>query len=170
MCYYVPITVLCVLTICSLYFSIVQPLYAQSKLLEGAARLIRHLKANGIPIAIATSSSEATLAEKTKNHREVFDLFEHVVTGSHSDLKNGKPAPDIFLLSASLFEPPPDPSTCLVLEDAPNGIQAAFDAGMQSVMVPHKNISPQYCIKATQVINSLLDFHPEDFGLPPFKR
>ena len=82
------------------FFSIVQPLYAQSKLLEGAARLIRHLKANGIPIAIATSSSEATLAEKTKNHREVFDLFEHVVTGSHPDLKNGKPAPDIFLLSA----------------------------------------------------------------------
>ena len=142
-------------------------------MLEGAARLIRHLKATGIPIAVATSSSLETLAEKTKNHRKVFDLFHHVVTGSHSELKNGKPAPDIFLICAQLFDHDPnnpiEPKNVLVLEDAPNGIQAAFEAGMQSVMVPHKNLGPQYTLQATQVIHSLLDFHPEDFGLPPFK-
>ena len=118
---------------------------------------------------MATSSSSGTLAEKTKNHRVVFDLFNHVVTGSHPDLKNGKPAPDIFLLCANMFNPAPEPSSCLVLEDAPNGIQAAYDAGMQSVMVPHKKLGPQYTLKSTQVIHSLLDFHPEDFGLPHFK-
>ena len=85
------------------YANLVEPMYAQCKMLEGAARLVRHLKAKGIPIAVATSSSSATLAEKTKNHREIFDLFHHVVTGSHSDLKNGKPAPDIFLLCAGMF-------------------------------------------------------------------
>lgn len=132
-------------------------------------RLIRHLHRHGVPIAVATSSSSATLAEKTKNHRELFDLFHHVVTGSHSDLKHGKPAPDIFLLSAKNFDPPPEPSQCLVFEDAPNGVQAAFDAGMQSVMVPHKNLAPQYTRKATQVLHSLIDFRPSDFGLPPFK-
>ena len=87
-------------------------------------RLIRHFHALNIPIAVATSSSTSTLAEKTKNHRELFDLFHHVVTGSHPDLKNGKPAPDIFLLCASMFDPAPDPAQCLVFEDAPNGIQA----------------------------------------------
>ncbi len=132
-------------------------------------RLIRHLHSHGVPIAVATSSSKPTLAEKTKNHRAVFDLFHHVVTGSHPDLKHGKPAPDIFLLSARLFDPPPDPANCLVFEDAPNGVQAASDAGMQSVMVPHKNLAPQYTLKATQVLHSLIDFRPSDFGLPPFK-
>ena len=152
------------------YSSLVEPMYSQCKMLEGAARLIRHLKAKGIPIAVATSSSSETLAEKTKSHRKVFDLFHHVVTGSHSELKNGKPAPDIFLICAQLFDDPPiEPKKVLVLEDAPNGIQAAFEAGMQSVMVPHKNLAPQYALQATQVIHSLLDFHPEDFGLPPFK-
>lgn len=131
--------------------------------------MIRHLHANGVPIALATSSSSPTLAEKTKNHKDVFDLFHHVVNGSHPELKEGKPAPDIFLLCAKQFDPAPDPSQCLVFEDAPNGVQAAFDAGMQSVMVPHKNLAPSYTVKATQVLHSLIDFRPSDFGLPPFK-
>ena len=103
-----------------------------------------------------------------ENRRLTFSYFQQGMYYASTSKKLS--AQNFLVLSYSLFEPPPDPSTCLVLEDAPNGIQAAFDAGMQSVMVPHKNISPQYCIKATQVINSLLDFHPEDFGLPPFKR
>ena len=143
-------------------------MYSQAKMLEGGARLIRHLHGHQVPIAVATSSSQWTLAAKTEHHRELFDLFHHVVTGNHPSLKNGKPAPDIFLLCASMFDPPPDPQHCLVLEDAPNGIQAAHDAGMQSVMVPHKNLTPQYTVKATQVIHSLIDFRPSDFGLPPF--
>lgn len=132
-------------------------------------RLIRHFHALNIPIAVATSSSTSTLAEKTKNHRELFDLFHHVVTGSHPDLKNGKPAPDIFLLCASMFDPVPDPAQCLVFEDAPNGIQAACDSGMQSVMVPHQSLGSQYTLRATQVIHSLIDFKPSDFGLPAFR-
>jgi len=151
------------------YSNIVEPLYSQAKLLEGAGRLIRHFHALNIPIAVATSSSTSTLAEKTKNHRELFDLFHHVVTGSHPDLKNGKPAPDIFLLCASMFDPAPDPAQCLVFEDAPNGIQAACDSGMQSVMVPHQGLGSQYTLRATQVIHSLIDFKPSDFGLPAFR-
>lgn len=99
----------------------------------------------------------------------MFDLFNHVVTGSHPELKNGKPSPDIFLLCAKNFDPPADPSKCLVIEDAPNGVQAAREAGMQSVMIPHKCLAPQYTKLATQVLHSLIDFRPADFGLPPFK-
>lgn len=45
-------------------------------------------------------------------------------------IENGKPAPDIFLHAAKGFEPGPEPSTCLVFEDAPNGVKAGKAAGM----------------------------------------
>ena len=45
-------------------------------------------------------------------------------------ITNGKPAPDIFLKAASLFDPQPAPSSCLVFEDAPAGVQAGVAAGM----------------------------------------
>lgn len=57
---------------------------------------------------------------------------------------------------------------CLVFEDAPNGVTGAKAAGMQTVMVPEKIIPVEKTSHATQVLSSLLDFKPEDFGLPPF--
>lgn len=57
---------------------------------------------------------------------------------------------------------------CLVFEDAPNGVTGARAAGMQAVMVPDIIIPVERTTHATQVISSLLDFKPEDFGLPPF--
>ena len=73
--------------------------------MPGAERLIKHLHKNQIPICVATSSGEESVAVKTKNHREVFELFHHITKGSDPELKEGKPAPDIFLLAASRFDP-----------------------------------------------------------------
>lgn len=70
-----------------------------------------HLKAKGIPIALATSSSRENYELKTQRHRHVFDLFNHIVTGSSDpEVKRGKPAPDIFEICASRFPIPADPS------------------------------------------------------------
>jgi len=76
----------------------------------GAERLLRHLHTNGIPIALATSSGDESVAIKTANYKELFSLFHHKVMGSSDpDVINGKPAPDIFLVAASRFEDKPKP-------------------------------------------------------------
>lgn len=120
---------------------------------------------------------------------EIFNLFNHRVYGSTDpDVKIGKPAPDIFLVACKRFGDKPKPADvsiigqtrecliykihffgqCLVFEDAPNGVRAACLAGMQSVMVPDKNVSQELRKEATIVIDSLEQFQPEIFGLPPF--
>ena len=47
---------------------------------------------------------------------------------SASDVKNGKPAPDLFLLAASRMKVAP--RDCIVVEDSPAGVAAATAAGM----------------------------------------
>ena len=47
----------------------------------GAEKLLRHLKNAGVPICLATSSHRRHVDIKTTNHKEVFELFDHQVTG-----------------------------------------------------------------------------------------
>jgi pseudouridine-5'-monophosphatase len=144
-------------------------LLVNAALKPGAERLISHLSSHGIPIAVATSSNEENTSIKTANYKPLFSLFHHFVLGSSDpEVVHGKPAPDIFLIAAKRFPDNPPPENCLVFEDSPNGVEAGIAAGMQVVMVPEDFIPESFKTKATSVINSLLDFKPEDFGLPPF--
>lgn len=74
----------------------------------GVERLVRHLHKNNVPFAIATSSGKKSYDHKTSKHRSLFSLFNHVVNGgTDPEVKNGKPAPDIFLTCASRFPDKP---------------------------------------------------------------
>lgn len=50
---------------------------------------------------------------------------------SADQVKQGKPAPDLFLLAAQ--ELGVDPTKCVVMEDSPHGIQGAKSAGMRAI-------------------------------------
>jgi beta-phosphoglucomutase len=58
-------------------------------------------------------------------------FWDAIVMGE--DVKNKKPAPDIFLSAAAKLGL--DPKECVVVEDAVNGVQAAKAAGMRCVAV-----------------------------------
>lgn len=84
--------------------------------MPGAERLVRHLHKHKIPIAIATSSDQDSVDRKSQNHQEIFSFFHHVVCfGSDAEVKNGKPAPDIFLVCASRFPDKPSPEKVFLL-------------------------------------------------------
>ncbi|XP_060082649.1 probable pseudouridine-5'-phosphatase [Ylistrum balloti] len=139
-------------------------------LLPGAEKLVRHLHKQGIPIAIATGSSSRSMRLKTTRHKDLFSLFNHFVYSSDDpEVINSKPAPDCFLLASSRFPDQPEPRKCLVFEDACNGLLAAHAAGMHCVWVPDQD-QPQegYREIATLTLESLLQFKPEQLGLPPY--
>jgi pseudouridine-5'-monophosphatase len=143
--------------------------FTKLDLLNGADRLIHHLHRSKVPFCLATSSSQEMAELKMSSHNDLFELFNHKVYGStDTEVKDGKPAPDIFLIAAKRFQTKPKPSDCLVFEDAPNGVTAAVSAGMQSVMVPDKMVLPEARKQATVVLESLAKFKPEMFGLPPY--
>lgn len=144
-------------------------LFPSVDLLPGVERLIRHLHANGVPMAVATSSGRRHFNLKTSRHSDVFKLMHHVVTGDDPAVKKSKPAPDIFLAAFERFnEPQLTTEHALVFEDAPGGVSAAIAAKMPVVMIPDDNLDRKLCERADQVLHSMLDFDPGYWGLPPF--
>ncbi|XP_020265852.1 (DL)-glycerol-3-phosphatase 2 [Asparagus officinalis] len=146
-----------------------QHMFPDCKEMPGVKRLITHLHANGVPMAVATGSHKRHFALKTQNHGNIFAMMHHVVTGDDPEVKKGKPSPDCFLVAARRFETNVDPSNVLVFEDAPVGVAAAKNAGMYVVMVPDPKLDASYQKDADEVLTSLLDFNPSNWGLPPFQ-
>ena len=120
----------------------------------------------GDSTSLATSSSSPMFEAKFEKHKKWFSQFTQIVRGDDPELKEGKPAPDIFLLAANRVGV--DPAECLVFEDAPTGTEAALAAGMSVVVVPDPNMDHCHYKNASQIISSLKDFDPEYWGLPKF--
>lgn len=97
----------------------------------GVEETLRFLRAKGIKTAVAT----ATALDITKSHLTtigVCDLFDSIV--SAKNVAHGKPEPDVYLYACEqIGESPQD---CMAVEDSPNGIMAAYRAGLRTVMVP----------------------------------
>jgi sugar-phosphatase len=94
--------------------------------LPGVEELLRQLPADRW--AIVTSGNDAIASVRTKAAR-----LEPTVLITADDVTHGKPHPEPFLLGARRLGVAPQ--SCLVIEDAPAGLQAAKAAGAATIAV-----------------------------------
>ncbi len=95
-----------------------------------AVDLVRHARTAGLPCAVA-SGGAAVLVDAGIDVLGLRELFQAVVT--RDDVEHGKPAPDLFLEAARRLGITPE--DCLAVEDAPDGLTAARQAGMRVLLV-----------------------------------
>ncbi len=116
----------------------------------GLIELLNNLKKNGYKVAIASSSSLENIKTviESLGVKEVIDQL-----ASAEEVKEGKPAPDVYLLAAEKLGVKPE--ECLVLEDAPKGVQAGKAAGMKVFAVPSQYTKGQDFSQADKVLGSL---------------
>lgn len=81
-----------------------------------------------VPLAVASNGERENVCGSLSN-AGLLHLFDTVV--SVEDVRQGKPAPDVFLEAARRLGVPPE--QCLVLEDSDEGLFAARAAGMDSI-------------------------------------
>ncbi|WP_263971666.1 beta-phosphoglucomutase [Leptolyngbya ohadii] len=94
--------------------------------LPGVTRLLSELRSAGIRTAIGSASKNA---KEVVERLGIADSIGVIVDGL--SVTNSKPAPDVFLHAAKDLNLPP--SSCVVVEDAASGIEAALRAGMWAV-------------------------------------
>lgn len=85
----------------------------------------------GIRIAVA-SSSDVRQIESNLETAGIRGYFSAVVSGT--EVRRGKPEPDIFLCAAERIGCAP--GVCFVFEDSENGIKAGYAAGCTTIMIP----------------------------------
>jgi HAD superfamily hydrolase (TIGR01509 family) len=118
----------------------------------GLIELLDHIKSHELPIAIASSGLMKNI-QLILDKLMIKDYFSHIVSGEMP--KQGKPAPDIFLLAANHFKI--EPRDCLVIEDSRNGVLAAKTAGMTCIGYINKGSGNQDLSKADFITDSLID-------------
>ena len=98
---------------------------------EGALGLMQRMQDFSIPFVVVTSSATAK-AEMLLERAGLSGFIHSIIGGDQVD--QGKPAPDIYLKAAAMFDHPIE--SMLALEDSNNGILAAHYSGAVAVQIP----------------------------------
>lgn len=98
----------------------------QYPIIDGAMDFLADLRQHGVHMAVVTSSNQAKMSNVRARVPQLLALFDRVLTAE--DFTASKPAPDCYLMAARVLHTPLD--RCMVLEDAPSGLQAGTSAGI----------------------------------------
>ena len=120
-------------------------------LYEGVEELIKNMKAKGFRMGLVTGASRQRLTGTGIN--TFLDQFDVLITGDQ--VSKGKPDPEPYLLGAQKLNLAP--SECLVVENAPLGIQAAKKAGMYCIAIC-STLSKEHLGLADIILNDIGEF------------
>ena len=137
-----------------------QMVKAEATVPEDTLPTLKALHARGIKMAICSSADRVKVLYNLRAIGADESLFGAIVTGS--DVERKKPAPDIYLKGASLLGEQPE--DCLVVEDAPSGIQAAHAGGIRAAGIASsfsaqeltQQADPEYLINTLSELLELL--------------
>ena len=115
---------------------------------EGALELISSLPHDGWTVV---TSGPRALAARRLEHTGL-PVPDHFITAE--DVEEGKPHPEAYLKGAEILDVSPE--SCVVIEDAPSGIQAGKAAGMTVVAVATTHDRDELS-GADAVVNSLME-------------
>ena len=105
---------------------------------KGLVELLEYLKKENIPAALATSTNR----KKALGYLDMANVTEYFSASVCGDeVKAAKPAGDIFIAAADALGVPTE--KCLVLEDSPNGLKAAKNAGCKAIVIPDLSQAPK---------------------------
>ncbi len=99
------------------------------QLKKGIMDFLAFLKEKGIFSFIVSSSPKETIRKEVER-LGISPFFSDIL--SAKDAKNGKPYPDVYLKAIELSKLSKD--EIIVIEDSPNGICSAFNAGLKVIM------------------------------------
>lgn len=111
---------------------------------EGVHELLAFLKEAGYRIGLASSTHRVSILSHLEE-TGIGDYFEVIVAGDM--VKHSKPNPEIYTKACE--ELGVAPSECYCIEDSPNGVRAAYAAGLKVIMVPD-------LIQPTEEISTML--------------
>lgn len=97
----------------------------------GARELLQYLKSQNIISAVCTATDPA----RTEKYLKLVGLegyFDKIISATM--VKNGKPSPEVYQYACEQLGLAPQ--DCVAVEDAPNGVISAYEAGCRVVMVP----------------------------------
>jgi len=116
----------------------------------GAFETIDELKRRGYKVALVTACALKNMQHSLdRKHQAHFDF---IITGD--EVPRAKPFPDPYLTAARRLGLKPD--ECMVVENAPLGIEAARNAGMYCVAI-QTTLGREYLTSADRIVESIRD-------------
>ncbi|WP_187261567.1 HAD family hydrolase [Pontibacter beigongshangensis] len=100
------------------------------KLINGLDAVLEQAYEKGIKMAVGSAAIPFNI-DFVLDNLNIRHFFDAVV--SADDVNESKPDPETFVKAAQLLGV--DPADCIVLEDAPKGVEAARNAGMPCVVL-----------------------------------
>jgi beta-phosphoglucomutase len=123
-----------------------------------AVELIESLVRAGFRVAVGSSGPRENV-QLAIERLGIGKLLSAVVTGH--DVKRGKPDPQVFLIAAERCGVAP--GRCVVIEDAPVGIEAARRGGMHVIGLASTGRTVEQLRAADLVVTSLQELSPHNF-------